>query len=280
MADRCPKCGSRYVDELSKKYTPRGMIRMMKCINCGHSWEEVREWNNYPDGEWLMSLDTGNDQECVKFFKMDDGRIAMWLFNIIVSPGEEMTQVVYGNHAFYVRSYDDISQIVFDPPNHAKVIRANMSVYGLEFNSDLEKIALKNGAMKQCIIQELNGRIRFLIDTRNAVILNDIASWLRTITGALDEDPVNRSGGCYVATAVYGSYDCPEVWTLRRFRDYTLSKYKAGRVFIKTYYAVSPTIVSVFGQNKGFTTLFKLLLNVFVKRLNQKGYSSDPYSDC
>src|SRR5699024_12626084 len=23
------------------------------------------------------------------------------------------------------------------------------------------------------------------------------------------------SGGCYVATAVYGSYDCPEVWTLR-----------------------------------------------------------------
>lgn len=27
--------------------------------------------------------------------------------------------------------------------------------------------------------------------------------------------------GCYVATCVYGSYDCPEVWTLRRFRDYS-----------------------------------------------------------
>ncbi len=24
-----------------------------------------------------------------------------------------------------------------------------------------------------------------------------------------------RSGGCYVATTVYGSYDCPQVWTLR-----------------------------------------------------------------
>lgn len=25
----------------------------------------------------------------------------------------------------------------------------------------------------------------------------------------------HNSGGCYVATCVYGSYDCPEVWTLR-----------------------------------------------------------------
>ena len=28
-----------------------------------------------------------------------------------------------------------------------------------------------------------------------------------------------KNNGCYVATCVYGSYDCPEVWVLRRFRD-------------------------------------------------------------
>ena len=33
-----------------------------------------------------------------------------------------------------------------------------------------------------------------------------------------------NSGGCYVATCVYGSYDCPQVWTLRRFRDNTLAE--------------------------------------------------------
>ena len=38
-----------------------------------------------------------------------------------------------------------------------------------------------------------------------------------------DEEISNPSSGpCYVATAVYGSYDCPEVWTLRRFRDVCL----------------------------------------------------------
>ena len=28
------------------------------------------------------------------------------------------------------------------------------------------------------------------------------------------------SRGCYIATAVYGSYDCPQVWTLRRYRSH------------------------------------------------------------
>ena len=46
------------------------------------------------------------------------------------------------------------------------------------------------------------------------------------------------SGGCYVATCVYGSYDCPQVWTLRRYRDYTLVKTWYGRSFIRTYYTI------------------------------------------
>lgn len=37
------------------------------------------------------------------------------------------------------------------------------------------------------------------------------------------------SQGCYVATCVYGSYDCPQVWTLRRFRDNTLAETMLGR---------------------------------------------------
>ena len=56
--------------------------------------------------------------------------------------------------------------------------------------------------------------------------------------------------GCYIATAVYESYDCPQVWTLRRFRDYTLNTTFYGRVFIKTYYLISPTIVKCFGKKK------------------------------
>ena len=87
------------------------------------------------------------------------------------------------------------------------------------------------------------------------------------------------SGGCYIATAVYGSYDCPEVWTLRRFRDYTLGATWYGRTFVKLYYLVSPTIVKYFGQTKLFQTFWRKKLDRFVKKLNTQGIASSPYVD-
>lgn len=37
-------------------------------------------------------------------------------------------------------------------------------------------------------------------------------------TAASNSSP-SSNNGCYIATCVYGSYDCPQVWILRRFRD-------------------------------------------------------------
>ena len=64
--------------------------------------------------------------------------------------------------------------------------------------------------------------------------------------------------GCYVATCVYGSYDCPEVWTLRRYRDFTLDETWYGRVFIKVYYAISPIFVKYFGDTSYFECILKV----------------------
>lgn len=90
----------------------------------------------------------------------------------------------------------------------------------------------------------------------------------------------NSSGdGCYIATCVYGSYDCPEVWTLRRFRDNTLAKSVFGRAFIRTYYAVSPAIVKVFGNTKWFRTMWKKPLDKMVSGLHEKGVENTPYED-
>ena len=87
------------------------------------------------------------------------------------------------------------------------------------------------------------------------------------------------SGGCYVATAVYGSYDCPQVWTLRRFRDDVLASSFAGRLFIRTYYAISPTLVKWFGHCNWFRNLWKPTLDRMVKKLNDNGTEDTPYCD-
>jgi predicted RNA-binding Zn-ribbon protein involved in translation (DUF1610 family) len=81
---------------------------------------------------------------------------------------------------------------------------------------------------------------------------------------------LHSSGGCYVATCVYGSYDCPEVLTLRRFRDDVLSSSFIGRCFIRAYYAVSPKAVRIFGKRKWFHKLFLPILNKLVYMLNRK----------
>ncbi len=93
------------------------------------------------------------------------------------------------------------------------------------------------------------------------------------------ESKTNAGGGCYVATCVYGSYDCPQVWTLRRYRDDTLALKWYGRAFIKTYYAISPNLVKWFGKTKWFKKMWQGKLDRMVKTLQEKGVESTPYQD-
>lgn len=85
--------------------------------------------------------------------------------------------------------------------------------------------------------------------------------------------------GCYIATSIYGSYDCPQVWTLRRFRDNVLDEYLLGRIFIKIYYAISPVMVKLFGETTLFKLMFNSILNRMVSNLNNKGFEDTPYND-
>ena len=88
-----------------------------------------------------------------------------------------------------------------------------------------------------------------------------------------------KTGGCYVATCVYGSYNCPQVWTLRRYRDNKLGATWYGRVFIHLYYAISPTMVRLFGNKKWFHKLWRGKLDRMVRKLNSKGVEDTPYQD-
>ena len=88
-----------------------------------------------------------------------------------------------------------------------------------------------------------------------------------------------KKSGCYVATCVYGSYDFPEVWTLRRFRDYTLDKTWYGRLFIACYYAISPTIVKLFGNKEWFKSFCRKKLDAMVSDLKSKGVEDTKYID-
>lgn len=124
--------------------------------------------------------------------------------------------------------------------------------------------------------------IKYLNDREgNAEIIRDYMAKIKKFNPEYQERAVDTSsaGPCYVATAVYGSYDCPEVWTLRRFRDFTLAETWYGRAFIRTYYAISPTLVNWFGKSSIFKKICLTPLDKLVSHLQANGVENTPYND-
>lgn len=78
--------------------------------------------------------------------------------------------------------------------------------------------------------------------------------------------------GCFIATAVYGSYEAPEVLVLRAFRDQFLSKTTAGRLFTKCYYRVSPPIAKHLSPCGNTSKAIRFLLDRLIKHLRKCGY--------
>lgn len=84
--------------------------------------------------------------------------------------------------------------------------------------------------------------------------------------------PVSTSGassssGCFVATAVYGSYDHPAVLVLRAFRDRGLMPFVWGRLFVRTYYSVGPWLAAVVRRSPTCGYFARAMLDHVVQRL-------------
>ena len=75
------------------------------------------------------------------------------------------------------------------------------------------------------------------------------------------------SGGCYIATAVYGSYDCTEVLALRRFRDKTLKATAPGKLLIRIYYFASPRLATRISRSSRTSRILRVILNSVAKRV-------------
>jgi hypothetical protein len=57
------------------------------------------------------------------------------------------------------------------------------------------------------------------------------------------------------------------VLELRKFRDDVLAGSVAGRLFIRSYYFISPKLVSLLKDQAGINALIRKLLNQFIKLL-------------
>jgi hypothetical protein len=66
--------------------------------------------------------------------------------------------------------------------------------------------------------------------------------------------------GCFIATKVYGSYNCSEVIELRIFRDRYLTQTWVGRVVVDVYYALSPMLIALFGNHRNAFIIIRYMI--------------------
>lgn len=96
---------------------------------------------------------------------------------------------------------------------------------------------------------------------------------LMSAISALKEVPLFQGAGspqkCFVATAVYGSPDCPQVVSLRRFRDRRLSATVLGRAFISFYGVAGPIAAQLVENRPVARKLCRMILDPLARSLGR-----------
>ena len=105
-------------------------------------------------------------------------------------------------------------------------------------------------------------------------ILYDGGENIYTLDIAADPDPPildpptpsdgGDGGGCFIATAAYGSGMAKEVVVLRDLRDNVLLQTSVGRSFVKFYYEISSPLAHYIGEHEISRTATRLLLTPVV----------------
>jgi len=110
------------------------------------------------------------------------------------------------------------------------------------------------------------GTIADIEDAVTTITMNDNYSITANFVAA-------PSGGCFIATAAYGTPSAEQIDVLREFRDSVLLESTAGSLFVSLYYQLSPPVADFIAGNELFRTMVReLLIDPIVLAVQATGY--------
>lgn len=119
-------------------------------------------------------------------------------------------------------------------------------------------------------LRDFAGNPQYVLPRSYEAIRADLeADGIFGVATTSERSGAKSSGGCYIATAVYGSYDAPEVKVLRRFRDERLQETVLGRRFVAAYYALSPSMAVHLPRHPRMSEIIRRALDRIVALLDK-----------
>lgn len=277
----CQNCGTKYTVEEAKKMMIEGTVDVKGIVKVDNSAFIEKYLANA-----RRAIAKEDWEETEKYYNMVEQNLPNNIEAVFFSAYGKVMSLFYDNayykreHAFKVlnKSISVISDYYEDNKNDRETTIRNICSY-------IKKMGTATFVYDPNVFADVGSKTwtrNLIVETKKTLIkeidelillYND--EYLKELKGDINV----TAGGCYIATCVYGSYDCPQVWTLRRYRDNTLAKKYFGRKFIKTYYKISPKLVNRFGDKMWFKNFWKKRLDKKVIKLQKRGVEDTPYYD-
>jgi len=261
--DTCENCESKMkysidylynINELDKKYCyscGKKLNLSFVCNNCGafQYLEKSKILFNYA----VQIYDKGNKKQSVKIAQeaIEESLDPLNKFHyagFITATCDEILTDLFGNFKFYTKEIVN-NNYFKDIMKYAKIALENYE----SLTSQQKEFILSN--------EFYNGKIN--------VFRNVVSQFPKEVEKINNQE--DKKGGCFIATAVYNSYEAPEVLILRKFRDDILLSSKIGQFFVKFYYSFSPPIAKLLSNKSLLKVIVKnYILTPFVKHVENK----------
>jgi hypothetical protein len=252
----CPRCGTpttelQSVDgTLIAKLREAGNSESLPGLVCTNCFSELA--GSVARGSLLMAREKAKEQKKMMLWK---SRV-----NLIKRARQAMQDKAFSDAAVAYEKYIKVLEVVFDSKSgelspelfkdsaRTQELTVVASVYWdlLRIYDTSERYGGRQAGVAQKLAQFLKFTPIYPDIIRKAEAFQKTAKNPAVIKSFLKSASEDK-GKCFIATAAF-QYQSPEVLVLRQFRDQHLLAHPAGRLFVKTYYRLSPPIAQLLNK--------------------------------
>ncbi|PWU13653.1 MAG: hypothetical protein C5B49_14315 [Bdellovibrio sp.] len=272
----CPRCGAtvdnlqqldpQTVEQISERN--REQVPPQICMSCYRSLV-AGESSTKSSGSALLAQERAREQRKLMLWK---SRVSL-----IKKARACMNEKAFSEAAVSYEKYIRVLEVVFDvqagelTPEHFKdsartqelTVVASVFWDLLRIYDTSEKYGDRQGLAAQKLAQFLRFTPIYPDILRKAESFSRTAknpAIIRTFIKAASEN----KGKCFIATSAFGSEDCIEVLVLRIWRDQTLNHSMPGRIFVRCYEWVSPSLAELLDHASVLKPLVRALLRMWI----------------